>query len=184
MSATCEPKCHAYGIGCACRVMTPTQHPAPEVVALTDGERLAKIIWTASRADESTISATGANIVAEAILASDWLKVAVQAEGYEWHQTAYTERARAEAAEAERDTARREADDLRAQLGDLADEWETRAERRRVGRTFAQKFDIESGYLPDEVRAEASVYQINADRLRAALADPAAGMTEKAEESR
>lgn len=36
-------------------------------------EGLAEVLWTASRADESTISATGANHVAAAILASDWL---------------------------------------------------------------------------------------------------------------
>jgi hypothetical protein len=35
--------------------------------------RLAEIIWTASRGDESTISATGADIVARAVLASDWM---------------------------------------------------------------------------------------------------------------
>lgn len=34
---------------------------------------LAKIIWETSRADESTISAMGANIVADAILASGFL---------------------------------------------------------------------------------------------------------------
>lgn len=34
---------------------------------------LARTIWEASRADGSTISATGADIVAERILASDWL---------------------------------------------------------------------------------------------------------------
>lgn len=35
---------------------------------------LAELIWTTSRADESTISATGANIVARAIVASDWFR--------------------------------------------------------------------------------------------------------------
>lgn len=38
-----------------------------------DATALARIIWTTSRADESTISATGADIVARAILNSDWL---------------------------------------------------------------------------------------------------------------
>lgn len=37
-----------------------------------DVEALACVIWEASRADEGTISATGARHVAEAILASDW----------------------------------------------------------------------------------------------------------------
>lgn len=45
----------------------PTAEPADDV------ETLAEVIWTASRADESTISATGANHVARAVLASDWL---------------------------------------------------------------------------------------------------------------
>jgi hypothetical protein len=38
-----------------------------------DVHALGEIIWTTSRADESTISATGANVVARAILDSDWL---------------------------------------------------------------------------------------------------------------
>ena len=38
-----------------------------------DVSALAKVIWHASRADESTISATGANHVADAVIASDWL---------------------------------------------------------------------------------------------------------------
>lgn len=37
-------------------------------------EELGQIIWTTSRNDESTISATGANIVADAILAAGWVK--------------------------------------------------------------------------------------------------------------
>lgn len=36
------------------------------------GRALAETIWTASRADESTISATGANVVARAVLSSGW----------------------------------------------------------------------------------------------------------------
>lgn len=36
-------------------------------------ETLGKIIWETSRADEGTISVTGANIVARALLASDLL---------------------------------------------------------------------------------------------------------------
>jgi len=35
---------------------------------------LGSLIWEASRNDEGTISATGASIVATAILESDWLK--------------------------------------------------------------------------------------------------------------
>lgn len=38
-----------------------------------DVTALARLIWHTSRADESTISATGANIVAAAVLASSWL---------------------------------------------------------------------------------------------------------------
>lgn len=38
-----------------------------------DVEALGRIIWDTSRADESTISFAGANIVARAILTSDWL---------------------------------------------------------------------------------------------------------------
>lgn len=34
---------------------------------------LGKLIWETSHADEGTISATGANIVAQAILASDFV---------------------------------------------------------------------------------------------------------------
>lgn len=34
---------------------------------------LAELIWTTSRGDESTISATGANIIADAIMDSGWL---------------------------------------------------------------------------------------------------------------
>lgn len=40
---------------------------------MDDIHRLGQIIWETSRADESTISYAGANIVARAILASDWL---------------------------------------------------------------------------------------------------------------
>ena len=39
----------------------------------SDEEQLAEVIWAASRADEGTISATGANIVARAVLGSEWL---------------------------------------------------------------------------------------------------------------
>ncbi len=39
--------------------------------AVEDRERLARVIWEASRSDESTISATGANIVAYAV--ARWL---------------------------------------------------------------------------------------------------------------
>lgn len=39
----------------------------------SDASSLARIIWDTSRADEGTISATGADIVAKAILDSDWL---------------------------------------------------------------------------------------------------------------
>lgn len=35
-------------------------------------DALAELIWTTSRNDEGTISATGANIVADAILAAGW----------------------------------------------------------------------------------------------------------------
>ena len=45
-----------------------TQSEAPE----QDVDTLAEIIWNASRADEGTISATGANVVARAVLSSDW----------------------------------------------------------------------------------------------------------------
>lgn len=44
----------------------------PEPVNPSDREALGKIIWETSRADEASISATGANIVADAILASGW----------------------------------------------------------------------------------------------------------------
>lgn len=47
--------------------------PAPD----SERGRLAAIIWEASRADEGTISATGANIVADAILAADSEQAAV-----------------------------------------------------------------------------------------------------------
>jgi hypothetical protein len=41
------------------------------VTAVTPSrDALAKVIWEASRADEGTISATGANIVADALIAS------------------------------------------------------------------------------------------------------------------
>lgn len=51
--------------------------PAPDATTPPDGggmEALAQIIWRTSRADEGTISATGANIIARALLTSDWLK--------------------------------------------------------------------------------------------------------------
>lgn len=38
-----------------------------------DNTGLGALIWETSRADEGTISATGASIVAKAILSSDWL---------------------------------------------------------------------------------------------------------------
>jgi len=39
-----------------------------------DDSGLGSLIWETSIEDEGTISATGANIVAQAILGSDWLK--------------------------------------------------------------------------------------------------------------
>lgn len=40
----------------------------------TDRNALGKVIWETSHADEQTISVTGANIVADAVNASDWLR--------------------------------------------------------------------------------------------------------------
>lgn len=68
-----------------------------------DVKALGQIIWETSRADESTISYAGANIVAKAILASDWLA------GYN--------ASRAEAAEAR-------AAALEAAVRELADVWD------------------------------------------------------------
>lgn len=39
-----------------------------------DVRLLAELIWSASRADEGTISATGADVVAGAIAGSGWLR--------------------------------------------------------------------------------------------------------------
>lgn len=43
-------------------------------------QALAKVIWATSRADESTISAAGANIVARALLDSDALRALIAEE--------------------------------------------------------------------------------------------------------
>ena len=50
----------------------PAHDDQPAEPDARDVEALGEVIWTTSRADESTISATGANIVARAVLASDW----------------------------------------------------------------------------------------------------------------
>ena len=39
---------------------------------MAEPDELARVIWEASRADESTISATGANVVARAVEAAGW----------------------------------------------------------------------------------------------------------------
>lgn len=58
------------------RIIPDISDPLPAEPDAGDVEHagsLGRIIWETSRADEATISATGANIVARAILASDWL---------------------------------------------------------------------------------------------------------------
>jgi len=42
-------------------------------VSNLDNTGLGALIWETSRVDEGTISATGASIIAKAILSSDWL---------------------------------------------------------------------------------------------------------------
>lgn len=66
-----DQDCHTRyggGMSCSCwqgplRTALAAQPPA------TDRDALAEVIWTASRDDEGTISATGANHVADAVLA-------------------------------------------------------------------------------------------------------------------
>lgn len=53
--------------------MTTPSTGTPQPEEASNRNRLAEVIWTASRADEGTISATGANKVADAVLASEWL---------------------------------------------------------------------------------------------------------------
>lgn len=57
-----------------------------------DVRLLAELIWSASRADEGTISATGADVVAGAIAGSGWLRdllAEAWADGFEaGHSTA------------------------------------------------------------------------------------------------
>ena len=71
---------------------------------MSERDDLGRIIWDTSRADESAISATGANIVADAILAAGWRPPAtadhptepsahqVWAEGYMAHADATYDR--------------------------------------------------------------------------------------------
>jgi len=63
-----EPRCNGGCVGDS-HLLLDTPAPAP----VGDVEGLAELIWHTSRADESTISAAGADIVARAVLASDWL---------------------------------------------------------------------------------------------------------------
>lgn len=101
--------------------MTPTQHPEPaEVVGLTEGEREAVCIcpWTSattSPGDAHETRCSQHRVAVERILA-DRL-AAVQAERDAAHAKFVESWDRALDTEAERDTARREADDLRARLG-------------------------------------------------------------------
>lgn len=55
---------------------------------------LANIIWTTSREDEGTISATGAQHIARAILNSDWVRYELK-EAWYWGYTAGDQDARA-----------------------------------------------------------------------------------------
>lgn len=78
-SEVCDWSTHALATGAGAASRTAPGHA-------TEAEALAEAIWNASRADEGTISATGANHVAAALLASDWMQQhddAVRAEALE-----------------------------------------------------------------------------------------------------
>lgn len=166
--------------------MTPTQHPEPtEVAGLTEDEREALAEWLHGyTCYEKYAHYNGVNKceTAAAHVESHWFRdvlagrlAAVQAERdeavefKESHHTQWMLTARdCESAEAEREAARREADDLRARLGAVETLASVNALHPAIWRTETVDF---GGYSSRDALAAAHAVAIH---LRAALANPSA----------